>query len=78
MKTAISLDDDLLKAADDAARRLGLSRSRLFAIAVSDFLKRELNEKMLQELNAVYSDGAKSVDKPLLRRMKTKFCRLTH
>jgi metal-responsive CopG/Arc/MetJ family transcriptional regulator len=41
MKTAISIDDGLLQEADDTARRLGVSRSRLFALAVSDFLEHQ-------------------------------------
>jgi metal-responsive CopG/Arc/MetJ family transcriptional regulator len=40
MKTAISIDDRLLREADEAARLMGLSRSRLFALAVGEFLKR--------------------------------------
>ncbi len=40
MKTTISIDDGLLQAADETARLMGLSRSRLFALAVDDFLQR--------------------------------------
>ena len=39
MKTAISIDDGLLQEADETARLMGLSRSRLFALAVGDFLQ---------------------------------------
>lgn len=41
MKTAISIDDGLLREADETARMMGLSRSRLFALAVGDFLRRQ-------------------------------------
>jgi len=34
MKTAISIDDQLLQDADRAAKRMGLSRSRLFSLAL--------------------------------------------
>jgi metal-responsive CopG/Arc/MetJ family transcriptional regulator len=37
MKAAISMDDKILREADETARRMGLSRSRLFALAVGDF-----------------------------------------
>ncbi|MGH9625047.1 MAG: hypothetical protein ACRD6B_03425 [Bryobacteraceae bacterium] len=40
MKTAISVDDKLLQQADETAKRMGLSRSRFFALAVDDFLQR--------------------------------------
>jgi hypothetical protein len=72
MKTAISIDDALLQEADETARRMGLSRSRLFAVAVSDFLRRRRAEEMLLRLNEVYADGLEPEDKHLLHRMKTK------
>jgi len=57
MKTAISMDDGLLQEADETAHRLGLSRSRLFALAVGDFLQRHRREQMLRQLNEVYAGG---------------------
>jgi metal-responsive CopG/Arc/MetJ family transcriptional regulator len=72
MKTAISLDDELLRAADDAAQRLGLSRSRLFAIAVGDFLERHRKDEMLRRLNEVYAQGTDASEKRIIRRMKMK------
>jgi metal-responsive CopG/Arc/MetJ family transcriptional regulator len=72
MKTAISLDDGLLKQADETARLMGLSRSRLFSVALEDFLRRRHQEQMIEQLNQVYSD-----DKPnearTVKRMKDKF-----
>lgn len=72
MKTAISIDDDLLRAADAAARRLGINRSRFFAAAVSDFLERQRNDEMLRQLNDVYAAGMEPGEKRLLKQMKTK------
>jgi hypothetical protein len=57
MKTAISIDDGLLRQADETARLLGLSRSRLLALAVGDFLQRKRQETMLHQLNEVYANG---------------------
>jgi Arc/MetJ family transcription regulator len=56
MKTAISIDDGLLQEADQTARLMGLSRSRLFAVAVRDFLQRQRQEQMLLRLNEVYEN----------------------
>jgi hypothetical protein len=72
MKTAISIDDGLLQEADETARLMGLSRSRLFALAVGDFLQRQRREQMLHRLNEVYAPGAEPEDKPLLEGIKTK------
>jgi metal-responsive CopG/Arc/MetJ family transcriptional regulator len=73
MKTAISIDDGLLQEADETARLMGLSRSRLFALAVVDFLKRQRDEQMLARLNEVYATGMAPSEKRLLKGMKAKF-----
>jgi metal-responsive CopG/Arc/MetJ family transcriptional regulator len=39
MKTAISVDGQLLSEADRTARELGLSRSRLFSLALEAYLR---------------------------------------
>jgi metal-responsive CopG/Arc/MetJ family transcriptional regulator len=74
MKTAISLDDALLQAADETARRMGLSRSRLFALAVADFLERQRQEQMLHRLNEVYASGVEPAERRLLKGIKSKVC----
>ena len=70
MKTAISVDETLLREADKTARLMGLSRSRLFAVAVAEFLERQRQENMLRQLNEVYADEMKPSEKRLLRRVK--------
>ena len=72
MKTAISIEDDLLQEADRTARLLGLSRSRLFALAVGDFLHRRQREQMILRLNEVYGDGSEPAEKRLLKGIKAK------
>jgi metal-responsive CopG/Arc/MetJ family transcriptional regulator len=75
MKTAISIDDGLLQEADDTARRLGVSRSRLFALPVGDFLERQRREQMLAQLNQVYADHGEPLERRLLKGMKAKLRR---
>jgi metal-responsive CopG/Arc/MetJ family transcriptional regulator len=72
MKTAISIDDGLLQEADETARQMGLSRSRLFALAVGDFLQRQRRERMLLRLNEVYASGVEPAEKRLLKGIKAK------
>ncbi|MBV8903774.1 MAG: ribbon-helix-helix protein, CopG family, partial [Acidobacteriia bacterium] len=43
MKTAISMDDELLREADRAARAMHLSRSALFAAAITEYLRQRRN-----------------------------------
>ena len=72
MKTAISIDDRLLQEADETARLMGLSRSRLFALAVGDFLQRQRREQMLRQLNEVYAEGMEPVEALRLKGIKAK------
>jgi hypothetical protein len=72
MKTAISIDDGLLQQADETARLMGLSRSRLFALAVGDFLNRQRQDQMLQRLNEVYANEPEAGENVLLKRIKAK------
>ena len=51
---------------------MGLSRSRLFAQAVGDFLERRRREQMLLRLNEVYATGAEPAEKRLLKGIKAK------
>lgn len=55
MKTAVSLPDDLFRLADAAAQRLRVSRSELYARAISDFLKQHDAKTITERLNEVYS-----------------------
>jgi len=57
MKTAISLPDPLFKSADALARRLGVSRSELFANAVAEFIAQHDRARLTERLNAVYADS---------------------
>ena len=72
MKTAISINDELLREADETARLMKLSRSGLFALAVGEFLKRRRREEMLLRLNEVYANGADPAEKRLVARIKNR------
>jgi predicted transcriptional regulator len=56
MKTAISIPDPLFAAADQLARRMGLSRSELFQRAVRDFLEEHKDAAVTEALDEVYGD----------------------
>ena len=71
MKTAISIDDELLEEADRTATAMGLSRSRLFGMAVGEFLQRQRREQMLVRLNEVYA-GTEPAKKRLMAGIKSR------
>lgn len=55
MKTAISLPDPLYRSGDRLAKRLGVSRSELYARALAEFLAKHQDDHITQRLNAVYA-----------------------
>jgi hypothetical protein len=71
MKTAVSVPDDLFRLAEAAARRLRVSRSRLYATAIAEFLSRRQENTVTERLNTVYSRRPAKVD-PGLHRAQLK------
>ena len=51
MKTAISLPDSVFEQAESLAKRLGLSRSELYAKAIQAYLQKYNREQILEQLN---------------------------
>ncbi|MEP6622732.1 MAG: ribbon-helix-helix domain-containing protein [bacterium] len=70
MKTAISLPDDLLVAADALARRMGVSRSGLIAAALAEFIAKHRTSKVSERLDAVYASEEGRVDAALSRAQR--------
>ncbi len=60
MKTAISIPDDVFEQAEQAAKRLGLSRSELFTRAVRAFLATRLERSITDSYNAAFGSGSDS------------------
>ena len=66
MKTAISIPDNLFKRVEITAKKLGISRSRLFSRAVSDFLESHNSSEITEKLNSIYEQEPSSLDKTIL------------
>jgi metal-responsive CopG/Arc/MetJ family transcriptional regulator len=69
MKTAISIPDHLFKAAEEAARRLDVSRSELYARALQEYLTARREEDITRQLNEVYAEEPARID-PVLAQMQ--------
>lgn len=69
MKTAISLPDAVFQEAEELAKRLGVSRSELYATAVAQFVAAHREEEITAALNEVYSDDDSAVD-PVLNQLQ--------
>jgi hypothetical protein len=65
VKTAVSIPDTLFEAADDLARRLGISRSELYARALARELAAESDALVTSRLDEVYADVDSSLDAPV-------------
>lgn len=65
MKTAISIDDKLYYLAEETAQKLGLNRSRLFSLALQQFLESRQEETITQNLNKHYLSNKSEIEKDL-------------
>ncbi|MGH7792780.1 MAG: hypothetical protein ACREOB_10760 [Thermodesulfobacteriota bacterium] len=70
VKTAISLQKSLLEKAETLAREMNVSRSRLLALALEDFIDRYQNQRLLEQINAVYKDIPDTVEQGLRRKLR--------
>lgn len=71
MKVALSIPDELFESAETLAKRLGLSRSRLYATALADFLAKHRGRKITARLDEVYRSEESRLPKDL-RRLQTR------
>jgi metal-responsive CopG/Arc/MetJ family transcriptional regulator len=62
MKTTISIPDSIFDSADALAKKLGLSRSELYANAVAEFVAKHRGANPTGRLNAVYAREPSRVD----------------
>ena len=70
VKTAISLQQPLFDQVEALAREMQVSRSRLFVLAMEEFIERYQNQRLLKEINAAYEDMPDPVEQDLQRRMR--------
>ena len=54
MKTAISLPNVLYEKAEKTASYMGISRSKLFSMALTEFIERHNGEIITKKINEVY------------------------
>ena len=54
VKTAISLPDTLYEKAEETASYMGINRSKLFAIALEEYISRYNGKMITERINKVY------------------------
>ncbi|MFA7346150.1 MAG: ribbon-helix-helix domain-containing protein [Desulfurivibrionaceae bacterium] len=72
VKTAISLDEKLFDKVNKLANELHVSRSRLFTLAVKDYLQKQENQTLLAKLNDAYADHPDEEERKISSSMKSK------
>ncbi len=76
IKTAISIQKSLFEKAEDLARKMKVPRSRLYALALQDYLRRRENVNLLAQINAAHSDEPEASEKNLRQKSKRTHRRL--
>ena len=67
MKVALSIPDELFESAESLTKRLKVSRSRLYATALEDFVAKHQAKKVTERLNAVYASQDSRLDRTTRR-----------
>jgi metal-responsive CopG/Arc/MetJ family transcriptional regulator len=65
MKTAISIPDSLFEVVEEAAKKMGVSRSKLFSLAVKEFLKDRNMKNVTNRLNECYKKDSSKLNKSI-------------
>lgn len=65
MKTAVSIPDPVFNAAEQVSKRLGVSRSRLYTMAIERMVNRERSRDVREALDAVYAKADSRLDRAL-------------
>ena len=72
VKTAISMQEELFKEVNRLAGELNVSRSKLFVMAVQDYIKKNESQELLSQINKAFSDYPDSDEIKLQSKMRQK------
>lgn len=76
VKTAISLPESLFEQAETVAGEMNVSRSRLMALALEEFICRHQNRQLLEKINAAYEELPDEQEQAFLRRISRNHLRI--
>ena len=71
VKTAISIQEGLFEQAETLARQMKISRSRLFVLALEDYIRRQQDRELLAKINAAYADEPDAAERTLSHKMRS-------
>jgi metal-responsive CopG/Arc/MetJ family transcriptional regulator len=67
MKTAISISDDVFQEAEKTAMKLGLSRSKLYSLAIEEFVQNHSTDMITTKLNELYDKADSKLDNDIVQ-----------
>jgi len=70
VKTAVSVQKSLFDQVESLAKKLHISRSRLYNLALANYIERYQNQNLLEEINQAYPDEPDSADRDRLTKMR--------
>jgi metal-responsive CopG/Arc/MetJ family transcriptional regulator len=70
VKTAVSVQKSLFERAEGLARKMKVSRSKLFALALEDYIDRQQNQELLAQINAAYAEEPDPAEQTLRRKAR--------
>lgn len=70
IKTAISIEESLFHKAEELAAEMQVSRSRLFALALEDYVRQYHSQKITGILNEVYAGDPSEEEARQLEAMR--------
>ena len=71
IKTGISIERELFKKAEETAAKLNVSRSKLFQLALENYIRQFENYALLESLNISYSGNISEEEHDFQKLMKT-------
>ncbi len=75
VKTGISLQKTLFDQAEELAQKMKVTRSRLFSLALEDYLQRQRNAELLAQINAACRAGLDDEERVFLKAASEQFGR---
>lgn len=76
IKTVISMQPSLDEKVTETARKLKVPRSRILVRAVEEFIQRQDNQLLLEQINKVYQDAPTAEEKKRIRRGRSSHRRI--
>ena len=72
-KKAIAIDEHAFLLAEELARSLKVSRSRILEMAVEEFARHRKSQQITRQINEAYTQEAENEDREIVRQMRSTY-----